>query len=145
MILALDTDVLVSWHMRGAPGHAAALRLVRRQVERERGLLGLVPQVIHEFIHVVTDPRRFGRPLPMADALLRCTVLWHAPEVERIIPSPAVLPRTLELLESLGLGRKRILDTALAATLEAAGVRRLASFNAADFAAFPFIEVVVPR
>ncbi len=73
------------------------------------------------------------------------TNLWDAAEVERIVPSASVVPRTLELIGRFGLGRKRILDTALAATLEAAGVRRLATLNGADFAIFPFLEVVVPR
>lgn len=53
--------------------------------------------------------------------------------------------RTLEFLDSLSLGRKRILDTALAATLELAGVRRLATFNRKDFEVFPFLELVSPR
>jgi predicted nucleic acid-binding protein len=42
------------------------------------------------------------------------------------------------------LGRKRILDTALAATLEAARIRRLATFNGRDFEVFGFLEVVEP-
>ncbi|MFH1177870.1 MAG: hypothetical protein V1750_10730 [Acidobacteriota bacterium] len=145
MILALDTDVLINWQMGGAPFHAAAQNLVREHVQQRCEPLGLVPQVIHEFLHVSTDGRRFERPLSMGDALLRCNVLWHAPEVLRITPSPSVLARTLELLGSLQLGRKRILDTSLAASLEAAGVRRLATFNPDDFAAFPFIETVTPR
>ena len=70
--------------------------------------------------------------------------LWDAVEVERIVPGAGVAHRTLELLERLGLDRKRILDTALAATLEAAKVRRLATFNRADFSIFSFLEVVTP-
>ena len=45
-------------------------------------------------------------------------------------------------MESLRLVRKRILDTALAATLESAKVRRLATLNPGDFKAFPFLEIV---
>lgn len=68
--------------------------------------------------------------------------LWNAEEVVRLFPAPEVVPRTLELMESLRLGRKRILDTALAATLECAGIRRLATFNTADFAIFGFLDLV---
>jgi predicted nucleic acid-binding protein len=50
----------------------------------------------------------------------------------------------MELMSVHGLGRKRILDTVLAATLETAHVRRLATLNARDFALFDFIEVVDP-
>ena len=144
MILAVDTDVLVHWAMAGAPRHRAVRRLFRQEVEKRSGALGLTPQVIHEFLHVVTDPRRFESPLPMERACELAEALWDAQEVERILPAAGVVPRTLDLLTRLGLGRKRILDTALAATLEIAGVRRLATLNRGDFEAFPFLELVSP-
>ncbi|HVR08754.1 MAG TPA: hypothetical protein VMW75_11965 [Thermoanaerobaculia bacterium] len=100
--------------------------------------------MIHEFLHVSTDPRRFEKPLSMEDGLRWSRSLWTATEVVRILPAPSVLDRTLELLAHLRLGRKRILDTALAATLELAGVRRLATFNPGDFRAFGFLELVAP-
>jgi predicted nucleic acid-binding protein len=145
MTLGLDTDVLVSWAMAGAPQHAAARRLLEREVRRGGVRLGLTPQVLYEFLHIATDARRFPEPLPMDRARELAAALWDAVEVERIVPSASVVHRTLELIGRLGLGRKRILDTALAATLEAAGVRRLATFNGADFAIFPFLEVVAPH
>lgn len=48
------------------------------------------------------------------------------------------------LLREHRLGRKRILDTALAAALEAGGVRRLATYNVRDYQCFPFLEPVSP-
>ncbi len=145
LTLALDPDVLVNWMIRGTPRHAAALRLIEAEAGRSRASLGLVPQVLHEFLHVATDPKRFEHPLSMSDAVARVRHLWDAREVVRILPDATVLHRTLELLSSLPLGRKRILDTVLAATLQAAGVRRLATFNGKDFEVFPFLEVVEPR
>lgn len=142
MILAIDTDVLVSWAMAGSPRHKVARRLFEVAVRGGGGSLALTPQVIHEFLHVATDPKRFENPLSMADALRMTHQLWDAGEVLRIFPSPEVVPRTLELLETLRLGRKRILDTALAATLECAGVRRLATFNPDDFTIFQFLDLV---
>ena len=144
MTLALDTDVLVHWAMRGAPFHAAARKLVESEVRRRRGMIGITPQVIREFLHVCTDGRRFEHPLTMADALDQARSLWFARDVSRIVPGPRVLARTLELLDKLALGRKRILDTALAATLETAGVKRLATFNGEDFKIFPFLQVLRP-
>lgn len=80
----------------------------------------------------------------MDDAIQTADRLWNAPEVERIVPGPGVFSRTLNLLGTLSLGRKRMLDTALAATLEEAAVTRLVTFNAQDFAIFAFLKVVVP-
>lgn len=70
--------------------------------------------------------------------------LWDSPEVTQISPTSTVLNRTLALIQEYRLGRKRILDTALAATLESAGVRELATYNGSDFDCFPFLTVVRP-
>lgn len=126
----------------GTSRHALACRLFEEQIREGGRSLGLTPQVVREFLHIVTDPKRFERPLSMDEAIRTAWELWKAREVTRILPSPDVLPRTLDLMATLGLGRKRILDTSLAATLELAGVQRLATFNPGDFAIFPFLEIV---
>jgi predicted nucleic acid-binding protein len=144
VILGVDTDILVTWVMKGAPLHAAVRQLLDVEVRERGSLLGLTPQVVHEFLHVATDPRRFESPLSLPEALRICRSLGEAMEVHWILPAPEVLPRTLDLMEKLRLGRKRILDTALATTLESAGVHRLATLNSRDFEVFPFLELVGP-
>ena len=142
MILGIDTDVLISWLVEVSPRHADARCLIESEVRERGGLIALTPLVIQEFLHIVTDPRRFKEPLSMPEAIQRIEAIWDSEEVVRILPSAEVLSRTLELLADLRLGRKRILDTALAATLESAEVRRLATFNPGDFRIFDFLELV---
>ena len=142
MILGIDTDVLVAWAMAGTPRHLAARKLFQQEARAGGGWLGLTPQVLQEFLHVVTDARRFENPLDMPRALKMVHALWEAEETVRILPAVEPVPRTVELMNRFQLGRKRILDTALAATLELAGVPRLATFNPADFQVFPFLELV---
>jgi predicted nucleic acid-binding protein len=144
MIVALDTDVLVSWAMQGAPRHGVARAFVQSETAAKNSL-GLVPQVLYEFVHICTDGRRFDQPLPMDQALRLARDLWDSQEVTRITPGLAALSRAFDLLEAHHLGRKRILDTVLATTLEQAEVRRLATFNGADYRIFPFLEVVEPE
>lgn len=141
MIVGIDTDVLVNWMMRGAPDHSRARRLIEREVQAGC-LLGFTPQVIAEFLHVVTDSRRFKTPMTMPEATSIVRRLWSAPETERILPGPTIVERATELIDRLRLGRKRILDTLLACTFEAGRVTRIATFNRADFSAFAFLEVV---
>jgi toxin-antitoxin system PIN domain toxin len=143
VIVGIDTDVLVHWIMEGAPRHRAARRFVTRQVKRGNQL-GLTQQVVMELVHVVTDPRRFEHPLAMRQAIEAARALWAAPEVVRILPAPGSLERACDLLLRHRLGRKRILDTVLAAVLESAGVEQLASFNGSDYRVFGFIQVVEP-
>ncbi len=144
MILALDTDVLVALMMAGAPSHDAARSLVQSRL-RQKQALALVPQTLYELLHVCTDPRRFETPMTMVDAIDRARALWNARDTVRIEPATSVPLRAMELLERHRLGRKRILDTVFAATLEAAGIRHLATFNGADFEIFGFLTVVQPR
>jgi len=83
--------------------------------------------------------------MPMNQAVSVARDLWNAPETIRVPPGPSMLHRVFELLESLRLGRKRILDTALAVTLNQAGVSRLATLNGKHYEVFAFMEVIDPR
>ncbi len=80
----------------------------------------------------------------MNQAIQRTRELWSAPECVRLFPGAEAVGRTLALIEKYNLGRKRILDTALAATLESVKVSRLITLNGKDFEIFPFIEVINP-
>lgn len=145
MSLALDTNVLIPWIVRSAPGHGSARRLVEAELRSDGGRIALAPQVCWEFLHVATDPRRFERACTMEEGVALLRALWNARETERLPAPVGVLPRVLELMTTHHLARKRVLDTVLAATLEAAGVRRLATFNTADFECFDFLDLVDPR
>ncbi len=142
--LALDTDVLIPWLVESNPGHAVARRLVAHEIQHGSGKIVMTPQVCWEFLHVVTDERRYALPLSMPDASLLIRTVWNARETQRLLPTGTVLPRVLEWMTTHSLGRKRILDTAVVATLERGGVRRLATFNRRDFACFDFLEIVDP-
>jgi hypothetical protein len=38
--------------------------------------------VLADFVHVVTDPKRFTQPLTMESALERAEIWWESPEVD---------------------------------------------------------------
>lgn len=144
MSLALDTNVLIPWLVRSAPGHAEARAFVESEISRDGGRIAIAPQVCWEFLHVVTDDRRFERPCSPDEAAALVRAVWNARETERLPASAEVVPRVLELIREHRLGRKRILDTALAATLEAAGVHRLATYNTKDYVCFSFLALESP-
>lgn len=143
MRLGIDTDVLVGWAVPGSIHHERVAPWFERRLE-EGVRLALAPQVFYELIHVVTDPRRFEAALSVDDAVAWVEELCRSEGVEGLSTPPQVVPRTLSLLRQYRLRRKRILDTALAATLEAAGVKKLATLNGRDFEIFPFLDVVEP-
>ena len=132
----IDTTFLVQVELREAPNHGRAHAWLDRALAGEGPFLALAPQVLTEFVHVVTDPRRFAVPLAMGDALDRAQLWWEAREVRQVLPSVESTRLTLEWLRTHRLGRKRLLDTQLAATYCAAGVTALLTANEADFAVF---------
>jgi predicted nucleic acid-binding protein len=142
MAKGLDTTFLIEAEVAGHPGHRAARALLARLLEE--GPLALAPQVLSEFVHVVTDPRRFERPLSVTQALARAELWWRAREIAHVFPSEESTALFLRWMAEHRLGRKRLLDTQLAATYYASGVRCIVTTNARDYGVFGCFAVVRP-
>jgi predicted nucleic acid-binding protein len=102
----------------------------------------LAPQVLAEFVHVVTDPRRFSSPLAIELALQRAEAWWNSKEVEWALPDESSVAWFLAAMAKGRLGRNRLLDTLLAGTLRAAAVHSILTLNCADFEIFDEFECV---
>ena len=140
-MIGLDTTFLVQVAIREAVGHEAALALLRREIVGRDRRAALAPQVLSEFVHVATDPRRFERPLSIAQALAKAGFWWNAAEVERVTPDDQVVSQFLAWMQEHDLGRKRLLDTMLAATYYRSGVTRIVTSNARDYRVFGVFEL----
>jgi predicted nucleic acid-binding protein len=139
-MIGLDTTVLVAFEIREAPGHEQVRAHLMAASRAGTAQFALAPQVLQEFVHVVTDPRRFQRPLDLADALGRSRRWWEAVDVTRCHPGDRAWERAWTWMSEFRLGRKRILDTYLAATYLEFQVRMLATANPRDFAVFDVFE-----
>ena len=62
MIHGLDTGFLVAAEVKEHAEHAAARGTITRLLAAA-DQIAIAPQVLAEFIHVATDPRRFSQPL----------------------------------------------------------------------------------
>jgi predicted nucleic acid-binding protein len=105
----------------------------------------LAPQVLSEFVHIVSDERRFARPLTASQALARAELWWHAQEVVQVYPDADSVRLFFDWMRQYRLGRKRLLDTFLAATYFGNGVTSILSTNARDFATFGCFELLTPE
>ena len=139
----LDSNILVQLALQDHPANVATIAAV--QAETQRGNRLVFPSlVVDEFLHVITDARRFSPPLTMLEALDWVENFADNPAVSLLEPTPETLRQTLRWLREFKLGRKRILDTQLAAVLHTGGVRRLLTSNPADFAVFGVFEIITP-
>ena len=105
----IDTTFLVQVEIREVPGHEAARAWLDSALAKHPQPLALAPQVLTEFVHVVTDPRRFATPLSMEEALGKAQGWWEACEVRLIYPSLDSTRLALLWLRQHRLGRKRLL------------------------------------
>jgi predicted nucleic acid-binding protein len=144
MILGADTSFLVTLEIREAAHHLQVRDFLTRTILQANNSLALAPQVMAEFIHVVTDPHRFQKPLSMEEALRKVELWWNAEEVHPVFPDIGTLTLFTHWMYRYRPGRKRILGTLLAATYVTAGVRCIVSSDARDYRIFEGLEVVDP-
>jgi len=131
----LDTSFLVAIEVRSHEEHSGA-RARFQKLLKAGDTFSISPQILAEFIHVVTDPRRFSLPLTLDQAVERAEIWWNAAEIVHIFPTSESTLLFLGWLEDFKLGRKRLLDTMLASTLHANGVSSLLTLDRNDFAVF---------
>lgn len=141
----LDTNVLVYAHIPAFPEHEPVRRFLTGQLDSEEVTLVVTPAVLHEFVHVVTDARRFEPPLTMAEALAVARLYIGRSNVECVAADEGAVEQAFYLLERHALGRKRIADTLFAATLMSHGVSELVTCDPRDYALFDGLSVIDPR
>lgn len=97
-MIGLDTNILVAHAIPEHPAHGH----VRKRIDRfllDGHHLGVTSGILAEFIHVVTDPRRFENPLTMPEALEWATFWSDAEEVVIISPDITAHRKWLDWLE----------------------------------------------
>jgi predicted nucleic acid-binding protein len=140
----LDTNVLVYAHLPSFEQHGPVRRFILDALRDPDTTLIITAGVLHEWVHVVTDARRFDPPIPMGEALAVARSYLDRTNVEVAPMDGPVVELAFHLLDQHRLGRKRIADTLLAAALIAHGVDELITCNPRDFAVFDELHVVDP-
>lgn len=143
MIHGIDTSFIVATELAAHSRHGPS-RTLLQQLIRNGDQLAIAPQVLAEFIHIVTDPRRCTAPLDITTAVDRAESLWNLAQVAQIFPNAAAASQFFAWMRQFRLGRKRLLDTLLAATYWSAGIRSIVTLNRSDFAVFQVFGILEP-
>ncbi|MBC8113725.1 MAG: type II toxin-antitoxin system VapC family toxin [Candidatus Saccharimonas sp.] len=139
MIHGIDTSFLVAVELIEHPEHANTSAALQRFVAAGDHF-ALTPQVLDEFIHVVTDGKRLAQPFEMVTARQTAERWWLASDVNRVFPNEAAVDQFFSWVAQFKLGRKRLLDTMLAATYFHNGVTSILSINPSDFTVLGVID-----
>lgn len=129
----VDTNVLVYSTVAGCPRHRESRHWLAA-LQRRGVQLCISPQIVREYLVVLTRGNVFERQFTV-DAALQ--------ELEAILPALKLLPETEEVSQQLrGLVHryqvqgKRIHDANIVATMMVHQLKRLATYNRADFRDF---------
>jgi len=137
----LDTSFLIAVEVAGHKDHGIA-RAVAESLRRKGDRFVIAPQILAEFMHVVTDSKRFSSPLTMEQALHRAEAWWNSEEIDWALPDERTVTWFFRAMREGNLGRKRLLDTLLAGTFQRAGVSSVLTLNPDDFRGFGVFECV---
>ena len=140
-MIGIDTSFLVAYEIVEHPKHHMARGFASARFGEG---FALAPQVFPEFIHIITDERRLERPVSMPQALELAEKWRNAVEVRLTPPTQEACSLFTVLMARHRLGRKRLLDTMLAATYLTAGVHTVVTLDVRDFALFSGFAPIVP-
>ena len=142
MTVALDTNVLVYAHREDLPFHERAAAAVASLAESAAAWAIPWP-CLHEFLAIVTHPRIFVPPTPLARALDQVDAWLESPSLVLLGESAQHWQRLRPLLAAARIAGPTVHDARIAALCLQHGVRELWSADR-DFGRFPALKVVNP-
>jgi uncharacterized protein len=141
-VIALDTNMLVYARRKELPQHPAALALLTRLAEGEEPW-ALAWPCVYEFLRVVTHPRVFDPPTPLARALEDLQSLFASPSLVLLGEGPAHAGHLCRMVEGGAAVGNLIHDAHIAALAIEHGVAELWTSDR-DFARFPGLRTRNP-
>ena len=141
-MIAVDTNILVYAHRADSPWHGGAEQCIRGLAE------GASPWAIpwpclHEFLAVVTSPRIFRPPTPLALALEQVDAWLASPSLVLLSESPGHWEALKRLLHAGHISGAMVHDARIATLCVNHGIAALWSADR-DFSRFRDLKVVNP-
>ena len=123
-MIAVDTNILVYAHREDSAWHRAALRAVTTLAEA-RGPWGIPWPCVHEFIAIVTHPRIYRPPTPLASAVDQVDAWLESPGAVLLAEVDTYWAVLRECLLSGRAAGPTVQDARIAALCLAHGVHEL--------------------
>ena len=141
-MIAVDTNILVYAHREDSPFYDAAFRRVTELAEGP-AVWAIPWPCLHEFLAIVTHPRIYVPPTPLARALDQADAWLESPTLALLAESAAHWTTLRKLVVGSRVAGPQIHDARVAALCRQHGVRELWSADR-DFSRFAGLAVVNP-
>jgi toxin-antitoxin system PIN domain toxin len=123
-VIAIDTNILVYAHREDSAWHQAADQCLAGVAES--GAPWAIPwPCIHEFLAIVTHPRIYAPPTPLADALEQAACWLEVPSLVLLAETTGYWRALKAMLGTSRIAGSRIHDARIAALCRHHGVREL--------------------
>ena len=143
MIKCIGTTVLLHAVDKQSPLHQRAVELLQ-QAERQEWMSCVCYQSLARLTKIVTDPNRCRTPLDAAAMERAIDSILRRPLPVVLYPDEHIFRRTLRLMVKYPAQRGRFIETHIAATALAHGVKTIVTADTAGFIAIREIEVENP-
>jgi hypothetical protein len=141
-VRAIDTNILVYAEIRSSPQHQVASQVLREL--SEGALPWAIPwPCIYEFLRIVTHPRVYHPPVPLARALEDSKRILASPSLFLLQETPRHAEVMTRVLQESGVTGNLIHDAHVAALCLEHGVSELITGDR-DFSRFPDLTVRDP-
>ena len=141
-MIAVDTNILVYAHREDSEWHSAAYARIA-QLAEGRGAWAIPWPCIHEFLAIVTHPKIFAPPTPLAAAIDQVEAWLESPTLQLLAESELHWLQFRALLLSGKIAGPKVHDARIAALCMQHGVKELWSADR-DFGRFPNLTVANP-
>jgi hypothetical protein len=141
-VIAVDTNLLVYAHREESAWHDAAAARVGELAESPAPWAIPWP-CLHEFVAIVTHPRIYAPPTPLAAAVDQVEAWLEAPSLVVLAESEGYWPVLRAALEGGRIAGPQVHDARIAALCRLHGVRELWTADR-DFGRFPDLVVRNP-
>lgn len=141
-MIAVDTNVLVYAHREDSPWHAAA-RDAMAGLAEGRTAWAIAWPCLHEFLAIVTHPRIYTPPTPLARALDQVEAWLESPSIVLLSEGPAYWQTLKDMVAKSRTAGPQVHDARVASLCLSHGVRELWTADR-DFSRFPSLKVRNP-
>ncbi len=141
-MIGLDTSFLIDLYWQDSPRNKNARDLFSRIVKDDSVELAIFFNCFNEFLHVITDSKRFENAFSIAEAIDVIDFWCDLDRVKVLYPSDTSFKRTLVWMNMYKLGPNRINDTQMASCYLSNNITSIITANPKDFEIFQSFELM---
>ena len=140
-MIGIDTCFLIDLYWEDSPRNKNARALFSKIANNESVKVAVYYNCFNEFLHVITDSKRFENPLSVREAISVIDYWCDIDRVTVLYPDDTSFKRTLAWMNRYQLGRNRVNDTQMASCYLTSGVSSIITANPKDFEIFESFEI----